>query len=1020
MEFTATDNLCGQNLLRLTSRGSAIIAELLRLSSNIPEVFRADDNKELNIDQRKYLIILYDFQYFRDPDAIERKINENTDTVDLEQEFYEIHDEIIHRFYSLFESIWIYQSDLLKYIDDINNGYYIHHSLNSILDDVDGKQLLCEALYLYGIMLLSLEERIPGSIREKMLIFIYRHNTDGRLIHIDEVCKLCRTTGYIPGKKKPKSHPEGLFARCLPNTEYIRLVIGRLQSDDLYLMSQAFPDPEHRSTRLATQASMLYVILYFCPDILHSQKITMREIVDKYFNDNWVIPTYMGHTIDLTVEWSAHAAAKSAIDNVINPISVRQLDEKNANKVQLQLVSLKNYSKEGVLQQDFLLDNLSLLITTVRDSNIILRWRILQRCSQNEKYLHIINQSISSLDIITLLLLTAQLEYKLKDTIQDILKNKHLIWNENREAVAQRIDELSQYFTGEKPLTRIKRDENMMIWFRNLAIQVRELEVKEETATSTGRIIHSMIRALQDIEQFEALDTNIQIRSFLSEIRDLFHIMIRTVNIRYNIIDILETITDFSYAWESLTGYMDIFHNHIKDEPSSVILLRTTFLKTVSILDIPLVRITSINSPDAESVAEYYSNLLVEFVRTVLEIVPKSVFLILNEIVDIQTQRILPVPARLEAKDLKNHAQLELRLQMSKLTHQVSILTEGILLMKRTLLGVIRIDPKEILEEGLRRELVRLLTFALHEKLIFTKNVSKNEIHLKLSVLAMTLNGLQRSVEYIQDYLGISGLRIYHSELSRIMNYSIQQEANRYLKKKIFDENSKYQNKTIPIPRYTLSSLSSHSGTGSGSGTTPGTSSGTRSGSGSGSGSTPGSGTGVEDKSDAVNFTGRVLSALLALTDTTRTTYISGKLVWYSNFTDRKTSSSSSSAILLEESCSTATFQLLESSLGVCGLRGLDKLLAFRTSHLFTNFLKTYNRDVDPFHPLLESLRETLQPTECLVPDYLSYCTAAAKRVEVLMTPMLKSVRRLGQYSDVAVSLMRDCCPRQWRHSTKD
>lgn len=36
MEFLAEENDCGQTLLRLVSRGSAIIAELLRLSNNIP------------------------------------------------------------------------------------------------------------------------------------------------------------------------------------------------------------------------------------------------------------------------------------------------------------------------------------------------------------------------------------------------------------------------------------------------------------------------------------------------------------------------------------------------------------------------------------------------------------------------------------------------------------------------------------------------------------------------------------------------------------------------------------------------------------------------------------------------------------------------------------------------------------------------------------------------------------------------------------------------------------------------
>ena len=66
------------------------------------------------------------------------------------------------------------------------------------------------------------------------------------------------------------------------------MVIGRLRSDDIYNQIKAYPAPEHRSTALATQASMLYILLYFEPEILHNQHSKMREIVDKHFPDNWV------------------------------------------------------------------------------------------------------------------------------------------------------------------------------------------------------------------------------------------------------------------------------------------------------------------------------------------------------------------------------------------------------------------------------------------------------------------------------------------------------------------------------------------------------------------------------------------------------------------------------------------------------------------------------------------------------------------------------------------------------------
>ncbi len=45
-------------------------------------------------------------------------------------------------------------------------------------------------------------------------------------------------------------------------------LIGRLRSDDLYSMVQYYPQPSERSTGLAVQSSMLYVLLYFVPQIL--------------------------------------------------------------------------------------------------------------------------------------------------------------------------------------------------------------------------------------------------------------------------------------------------------------------------------------------------------------------------------------------------------------------------------------------------------------------------------------------------------------------------------------------------------------------------------------------------------------------------------------------------------------------------------------------------------------------------------------------------------------------------------
>lgn len=135
--------------------------------------------------------------------------------------------------------------------------------------------------------------------------------------NLDDICKLLRSTGFSsqPGAKRPANYPESYFQRVPISSTFISMVIGRLRSDDIYnqvriadsdfwllnvtlgvdgrpvvCSSQvsAYPLPEHRSTALANQAAMLYVCLFFSPSILQTQQAKMREIVDKYFPDNWV------------------------------------------------------------------------------------------------------------------------------------------------------------------------------------------------------------------------------------------------------------------------------------------------------------------------------------------------------------------------------------------------------------------------------------------------------------------------------------------------------------------------------------------------------------------------------------------------------------------------------------------------------------------------------------------------------------------------------------------------------------
>lgn len=73
MDFLAENNPCGQTLLRLVSRGNAIIAEILRLSEFIPPAYQFDSKQ----DQGRYADIIFDFSYFSSAEYYDNKIENN-------------------------------------------------------------------------------------------------------------------------------------------------------------------------------------------------------------------------------------------------------------------------------------------------------------------------------------------------------------------------------------------------------------------------------------------------------------------------------------------------------------------------------------------------------------------------------------------------------------------------------------------------------------------------------------------------------------------------------------------------------------------------------------------------------------------------------------------------------------------------------------------------------------------------------------------------------------------------------
>lgn len=105
----------------------------------------------------------------------------------------------------------------------------------------------------------------------------------------------------------------------------------------------------------------------------------MREIVDKHFNDNWVIAYYLGYYVDLSYQWEPYKSARLAILNTVEISYIKELITYFDTKMQDATKRCEDYLLEGQITDEFVLDKVDKLMNCVRDCNITVRWFMLHR-----------------------------------------------------------------------------------------------------------------------------------------------------------------------------------------------------------------------------------------------------------------------------------------------------------------------------------------------------------------------------------------------------------------------------------------------------------------------------------------------------------------------------------------------------------------------------------------------------------------------------------------------------------------
>ena len=195
--------------------------------------------------------------------------------------------------------------------------------------------------------------------------------------------------------------------------------------------------------------------------------------------------------------------------NTLVANNIKQQSSNHLNKLNESIKDVKLHLNEGFLTKEYLLTHLNKVLALIRQSNCTLKWSILHTSqlsplADSNKRLKSIREQVlkdfqyDEFKLIDLLLNLSQLEFNVREIYRKMVEEKQTQWESLKTEAKERTQELSEVFSGTKPLTRIAKNENLEKWFLLISTKIDALNYESTGTTSTGRDITQLVNAIQE------------------------------------------------------------------------------------------------------------------------------------------------------------------------------------------------------------------------------------------------------------------------------------------------------------------------------------------------------------------------------------------------------------------------------------------------------------------------------------------------------------------------------------------
>jgi len=177
--------------------------------------------------------------------------------------------------------------------------------------------------------------------------------------------------------------------------------------------------------------------------------------------------------------------------------------------------------------EDYVLENVKALLEILRDSNVTIRWLLLHSNCRSPSYREIILKSYSKDALTSFLFQLAKFEGMFENLIRSLVSQKAQIWEEDRDMSWDFINEIAEYFAGNRQWEKGAPDESYAGWFRSITEQISKLDFKK--SNRTGVKIQNLVQALEDIQVYDVIERSVQIKHNIQETQKRLLHMVRIV-----------------------------------------------------------------------------------------------------------------------------------------------------------------------------------------------------------------------------------------------------------------------------------------------------------------------------------------------------------------------------------------------------------------------------------------------------------------------------------------------------------